>query len=95
VPFNAVVFVGLNVNCAEASTNGAKHKFGSYAELVCVKTNFFFHSWWAFCLLFSHKKVGMRHGVKEDFVLEPNTFEFIQLNKLPLIYRKLMSPSST
>ena len=46
-------------------------------------------------LLFSHKKVGMRHGVKEDFVVEPNTFEFIQLNKLPLIYRKLMSPSST
>jgi len=35
VPFNAVVFVGLNVNCAEASTNGAKHKFGSHAELVC------------------------------------------------------------
>ena len=35
VPFIAVVFGGLSVNCAEASTNGAKHKFGSHAELVC------------------------------------------------------------
>jgi hypothetical protein len=62
---------------AEASTNGAKHKFGSHAELVrelrqiCV-----FHSWWAFCLLFSHKKVRKRFKVNEDFVAEPLTFEF-------------------
>jgi hypothetical protein len=35
VPFNVVVFVGLNVNLAEASTNGAKFQFDSFGELVC------------------------------------------------------------
>jgi hypothetical protein len=35
VPFNVVVFVGLNVNRAEASTNGAKFQFDSFGELVC------------------------------------------------------------
>jgi hypothetical protein len=29
LPFNAVVFVGLNVICAEASRNGAKFQFDS------------------------------------------------------------------
>jgi hypothetical protein len=59
VPFNAVVFVGFNANCAEASTNGAKHKFGSHAELVCVlRQTFFFICGGLFALLFSHKKVG-------------------------------------
>jgi hypothetical protein len=69
VPFNVVVFGGLNVNCAEASTNGAKQKFDSPAELVCeLRQICVFHLWWAFCLLFSHKKVGMRQGKNEGFV---------------------------
>jgi hypothetical protein len=34
------------------------------------------HSWWAFFLLFSHKKVRKRFKVNEDFVAEPLTFEF-------------------
>jgi hypothetical protein len=66
-----------NENCAEASTNGAKHKFDSPAELVCeLRQICVFHSWWAFCLLFSHKKVRKRFKVNEDFVAEPLTFEF-------------------
>jgi hypothetical protein len=32
VPFNAVVFGGVSVNCAEASTNGAKFQFDSFGE---------------------------------------------------------------
>jgi hypothetical protein len=32
VPFNAVVFGGVNVNCAEASTNGAKFQFDSFGK---------------------------------------------------------------
>jgi hypothetical protein len=32
VPFNAVVFGGLNENRAEASTNGAKFQFDSFGE---------------------------------------------------------------
>jgi hypothetical protein len=32
VPFNAVVFEGLNVNRAEVSTNGAKFQFDSFGE---------------------------------------------------------------
>jgi hypothetical protein len=32
VPFNAVVFGGLAVNRAEASTNGAKFQFDSFGE---------------------------------------------------------------
>ena len=62
MPFNAVVFVGLYVNCAEASTNGAKHKFGSHAELVCeLRQIFFFIRGGLFVLLFSHKKVGRKN----------------------------------
>ena len=35
-----------------------------------------FHSWWAFCLLFSHKKVGIkRHEVNVNLVVKPNIFE--------------------
>ena len=38
-----------NVNCAEASTNGAKHKFDSFGGLVCeLRQICIFHSWWAF-----------------------------------------------
>ena len=53
VPFNAVVFGGVNVNCAEASTNGAKFQFDSFGELVCeLRQIEVFHSWWAFCPTF-------------------------------------------
>jgi hypothetical protein len=64
VPFNAVVLGGLdflknnenfivNVNCAEASTNGAKFQFDSFGELVCeLRQIEVFHSWWAFCPTF-------------------------------------------
>jgi hypothetical protein len=63
VPFNAVVFGGLNENRAEASTNGAKFQFDSFGELVCeLRQIEVFHSWWAFCLLFSHKKVGRKES---------------------------------
>jgi hypothetical protein len=34
-------FCGVNANRAEASTNGAKHKFGSHAELVRELRQFF------------------------------------------------------
>jgi len=76
VPFNAVVFEGLNVNRAELSTNGAKFQFDSFGELVCeLRQIEVFHSWWAFCLLFSHKKVRKRLVVNECFVVEPNIIE--------------------
>ena len=32
MPFNEVVFGGVNVNRAEASTNGAKFQFDSFGE---------------------------------------------------------------
>jgi len=45
-------------------------------ELVCeLRQIEVFHSWWAFCLLFSHKKVRKRLEVNESFDEKPNTFE--------------------
>ena len=53
---------------------------------MCVKTNFFFHSWWAFCLLFSHKKLGMRLEVNEKLVVKP---KFIECNQPSRVAEKL------
>jgi len=59
-------FLWVNVNRAEASTNGAKFQFDSFGELVCeLRQIEVFHSWWAFCLLFSHKKVGRKNQKNE------------------------------